>query len=100
MAGASVYSLKTMEKEKEEKISKGTALYRTRQLFLIERVILLGRLEVLERELQNLLPLRDNIYARVYIQWWEKFFRRPIIHRLLQLNEFLGINVPLLFTRL
>ena len=89
-----------MDKEQEKKISKGAALHRTTQLFIIERHILLGRLAVLERELENLLPLRENIYARVYLQWWEKFHRRPVIYRLLQLNQFLGINVPLIFTRL
>ena len=83
-----------------KKIPKGVALARTRQLFLIERQILLGRLTVLEQELQTLLPLRDNLYARVYLQWWEKYHRRPMIYRLCQLNQFLGINVPLVFTRI
>ena len=55
-----------MDKEQDEKISKGAALHSTRQFFIIERHILLGRLAVLERELENLLPLRENIYARVY----------------------------------
>ena len=84
----------------EKKIQKGVALARTKQLFLIEREILLGRLRVLERELAGLLHLRDNLYGRVYLQWWEKIFRRPVIHRLVQLNHFLGINVALVFTRL
>ena len=88
-----------MEKQ-EKKIPKGVALAKTKQLLLIEREILLGRLRVLERELAGLLCLRDNLYGRVYLQWWENFFRRPVIHRLVQINQFLGINVALVFTRL
>ena len=88
-----------MEKQ-ENKIPKGVALARTKQLLLIEREILLGILRVLERELAGLLHLRDNLYGRVFLQWWEKFFRRPVIHRLVQINHFLGFNVALVFTRL
>ena len=88
-----------MEKQ-EKKIPKGVALARTKQLLFIEREILLGRLIVLKRELAGLLNLKDNLYGRVYLQWWEKIFRRPVIHRLLQINQFLGINVALVFTRL
>ena len=88
-----------MEKQ-EKKIPKGVALARTKQMLLIEREILLGRLRVLERELAGLLHLRDNLYGRVFLQWWEIFFRRPVIHRLVQINHFLGINVAQVFTRL
>ena len=87
-------SFKTMEK----KLSKATANALTRQLFLTERAILLGRLAVLERELQRIIGLRDNLYGRVYLQWWDKYFRRKVIVRLLELNRYLGINVALHFT--
>ena len=82
----------------EKKVSKDTANALTRQLFLTERAILLGRFAVLQRELQGIIGPRDNLYGRVYLQWWDKYFRRKVIVRLLELNQFLGINVALQFT--
>ena len=84
----------------DKKLSKSTANALTRQLFLVERAILLGRLEVLERELQRIICLQECVLERVYLEWWEKFFRRPVIVRLLELNRFLGINMALQFTRI
>ena len=79
----------------DKKVSKSTANALTRQLFLVERAILLGRLQVLETELQRIICLQECVLGRVYLEWWEKFFRRSVIIRLLELNRFLGINVAL-----
>ena len=84
----------------QKKVSKSTQKALDRQLLLIERAILFGRLAVLERQLQDLLPIREILPGRVYIQWWEKFYRRRVVVRLLELNRLLGFNVPLEYSRL
>ena len=76
-----------------KKVSKGTAKALTRNLFLTQMAILLHRLALLETEIQTLIHLRENLYCRVYLQWWDKFYRRKILVRLLELNRFLWINV-------
>ena len=87
---------------KKKVVSKSTARAQARNLLLTERAILLGRLQVLEQELQGFLFLRDRLglAGRVWFQWWHNFYRRDIILRLLELNRLLGFNVALQYTRL
>ena len=47
----------------------------------------MGRLAVLERELESFLCLQELDWGRVYIEWWLEYIRRPVIERLLQLNS-------------
>ena len=94
--GISVY-WKTMDQKK--KVSKSTARATARQLLLTERAIFLGRLQVLEGELQRIICLRETLGGRVFLTWWHNFYRRDIILRLQQLNQLLGFNVALQYTR-
>ena len=84
----------------EKGVSRFTANALTRQLFPVERAIILGRLAVLERELQKKICLQECVLGKAYLEWWEKLFRKPVIVRLLELNRFLRINVALQFTRI
>ena len=87
---------------KKKSVSKSTARAQARKLLLTERAILLGRLQVLEQELQGFLFSTDRFGfgGRVWFEWWDNFYRRDIILRLLELNRLLGFNFPLQYTRL
>ena len=83
----------------KKKISKSTARAQQRNLLLTERAILLGKLQVLEIELQRFICLRNTAGGRVYLEWWHNFYRRQVVLRLQELNRILGFNVPLQYTR-
>ena len=60
----------------KKKVSKSTARAQARNLLLTERAILLGRLQVLEGQLQGFLFLRDRLglAGRVWFEWWHNFY--------------------------
>ena len=80
--------------ERKER-KKPNELNRERQLLVIERQILLGRLRVIERELALLYPLRFRRGGTEFLQWWVRAFRCPVTRRILAINRLLGLNVAL-----
>ena len=68
-------------------------------LLKVERAILIGRLVVLERELDRIDCLFGSVVGKIYIQWWLQNKRQPVINRILELNRVLGINVPLQYRK-
>ena len=79
---------------------KRNQIHIDRYLLRLERAILLGRLVVLEQELDREVVVLECEVGRVYLQWWLVNVRGPVIRRLLELNRQLGINVPLIFRRI
>ena len=79
---------------------KRNQIHIDRYLLRLEREILLGRLRVLEQELDRKVCVLECQVGRVYLQWWLENERGPVIRRLLELNRQLGINVPLIFRRI
>ena len=79
---------------------KRNQIHIDRYLLRLERAILLGRLTVLEQELDREVCVLECQVGRVYLQWWLENVRGPVIRRLLELNRQLGINVPLIFRRI
>ena len=61
--------------------------------------ILLGRLVVLEKELDRTDCLFGSVVGKIYIQWWLQNKRQPVIDQLVELNRKLGINVPFQYRR-
>ena len=82
------------------KLSKSTVRALERNSLLIERAVLLGHLQVLENQLQGFLFLQNTAGGRVYVNWWHENFRRDIIARIVELNQLLGFNFPVQYTRL
>ena len=82
------------------RVRPGTQRALQRNSYLIERAVLLGRLQVLENQLQGFLFLQNTPGGRVYLAWWHDNFRRDIILRIVQLNQLLGFNFPVQYTRL
>ena len=95
MAGTSVKT-KTMPPKRRKPVD----IALQRNLLSIERAILLGRLAVLERELDTFICLQELDWGRVYIEWWVDRIRKPVILRLLDLNRQLGINVRLPYRKI
>ena len=86
--------------DKQEPKKKRNQIHIDRYLLRLEREILLGRLRVLEQELDREVVVLECQVGRVYLQWWLENVRGPVIRRLLELNTQLGINVPLIFRRI
>ena len=68
-------------------------------LLKVEREILIGRLVVLEREMDRKDCLFGSVVGKIYIQWWLQNKRQRVINRILELNRILGINVPLQYRK-
>ena len=86
--------------DKQEPKKKRNQKHIDRYLLRLERAILLGRLRVLEQELDREDCVLECQVGRVYLLWWLENVRGPVIRRLLELNRELGINVPLIFRRI
>ena len=55
---------------------------------------------MLEQDLETEVYAFECQVGRVYLQWWLENVTGPLIRILLELNRQLGINVPLIFTRI
>ena len=86
--------------DKQEPKKKRNQIHIDRCLLRLDREILLGRLRVLEQELDREDCVLECQVGRVYLLWWLENVRGPVIRRLLELNRQLGINVPLIFRRI
>ena len=89
-----------MSHKQEPEKKKRNQKHIDRYLLRLEREILLGRLRVLEQELDREDCILECQVGRVYLLWWLENVRGPVIRRLLELNRKLGINVPLIFRRI